>query len=75
MGKAQASWAETSGAWWIFSLSFVQAFCPTNKVSNFSLYFFFKSKKFMNKNCLEYNYAQTVKDGEGWIIYFPFYGI
>ena len=23
----------------------------------------------MNKNCLEYNYTQTVKDGEGWIIY------
>ena len=23
----------------------------------------------MNKNCFEYNYTQTVKDGEGWIIY------
>ena len=32
----------------------------------------------MNKNCLEYNYTQTVKDGEGWIVYlisFTFYGV
>ena len=25
MGEAQASWVETSGAWWIFLLSYVQA--------------------------------------------------
>ena len=25
MGKAQASWAKTTGAWWIFLLSFIQA--------------------------------------------------
>ena len=32
----------------------------------------------MNQNCLEYNYTQTVKGGEGWIIYlisFPLFGI
>ena len=32
----------------------------------------------MNKNCIEYNCTQTVKDGEGWIMYlisFPFYGV
>ena len=31
----------------------------------------------MNTNCIEYNYTQIVKDGEGLMIYilFPFYGI
>ena len=32
----------------------------------------------MNKNCLEYNYTQAVRDGEGWIMYFisfPFYWV
>ena len=37
-----------------------------NQVSNFSIYYS-KIIKFMNKNCLEYNYTQTVRDGEGWI--------
>ena len=54
---------------------------PQKKFKQFiiSPYIIFKIKKFLNKNCLEYNYTQTVKDiylciflymaPEGWIIY------
>ena len=31
--------------------------------------YFLAGLSLTHKNCLEYDYAQTVKDGEGWIIY------